>query len=267
MGISRHHILTIALGLALWSAGSEFLLYAQSDRLHSIDSLMNPLEDSTGICLRFDRKSIGTGTIREDGNPASYTFRWQNTGEKAMTVLRVTTTCGCVVPKFERTPVLPGKGDSLTVTYYPKGHPGKFNRKIMVYTDLSGTRPAAVLELKGYVEPAAKPTWNYPFAFGNLMLKRKEVKIDGDKIQTERILCMNAGDVPLTISADAGLLPSCLGVRCEPETIPPGGEADIIIRFRPEAGKTVPGQIPVVLEGIALPPSQRTLKIIIQPEK
>ena len=77
-------------------------------------------------------------------------------------------------------------------------------------------------------------------------------------------MCMNAGDVPLAIGADAGLLPPFLSLKCEPEVIPPGGEADIVVAFDPEA---VPMRmlsvIPVVLTGMDLPPSQRTIRVEI----
>ena len=233
-------------------------------REKTIDSLYCPEVSEAGASMHFRTKVIDTGTIDETAVPPEYGYTWTNTGDRPVTVLKVSTTCGCAVPSFDRQPVAPGESGSLTITYHPKGHPGKFERRIFVYTDLSGSRPAAVLSLKGYVEAADVPVWLYRYRMGNLCLRRTSVKFDGQKKGVERIMCMNAGDTPLTIGADAGLLPPFLTLRCEPETIPPGGEADIVVSYDPGA---VPMRmlkaVPVILTGLDLPPSQRTIQVEI----
>lgn len=235
-----------------------------SRREHLIDRLYNPEVQVAGKTLLFRSAVLDAGTIDEAAVPPEYEYVWTNTGDRPVTVLKVTTTCGCAVPSFDRHPVAPGDSASLKIKYHPKGHPGKFDRKIFVYTDLSGSVPAAVLSLKGYVRAAGVPVWLYRYQMGNLCMRRTSVKFNSDKKGVERIMCMNAGDVPLIIGADAGLLPPFLSLRCEPEVIPPGGEADIVVAFDPEA---VPMRmlsvIPVVLTGMDLPPSQRTIRVEI----
>ena len=235
-----------------------------SRREHLIDRLYNPEVQVAGKTLLFRSAVLDAGTIDEAAVPPEYEYVWTNTGDRPVTVLKVTTTCGCAVASFDRHPVAPGDSASLKIKYHPKGHPGKFDRKIFVYTDLSGSVPAAVLSLKGYVRAADVPVWLYRYQMGNLCLRRTSVKFSSDKKGVERIMCMNAGDVPLSIGADAGLLPPFLSLRCEPEVIPPGGEADIVVAFDPEA---VPMRmlsvIPVVLTGMDLPPSQRTIRVEI----
>ena len=235
-----------------------------SRREQLIDRLYNPEVQVAGKTLLFRSAVLDAGTIDEAAVPSEYEYVWTNTGDRPVTVLKVTTTCGCAVPSFDRHPVAPGDSASLKIKYHPKGHPGKFDRKIFVYTDLSGSVPAAVLSLKGYVKAAGVPVWLYRYQMGNLCMRRTSVKFSSDKKGVERIMCMNAGDVPLIIGADAGLLPPFLSLRCEPEVIPPGGEADIVVAFDPEA---VPMRmlsvIPVVLTGMDLPPSQRTIRVEI----
>lgn len=85
----------------------------------------------------------------------------------------------------------------------------------------------------------------------------------GDRPAVERILCQNAGDSPLTIGAETALLPPYIKVSCEPETIAPGETADIVIRFDPSAAPArMLDVIPIILTGISLPPSQRTVKAV-----
>ena len=46
-------------------------------------------------------------------------------------------TCGCAAATYGRQPVRAGGEGTVTVTYHPKGHPGSFDRRIFVYTQLS----------------------------------------------------------------------------------------------------------------------------------
>ena len=249
---------------AVWAAAlSAFPSAAQKSRAEFIDSLANPVTDSSGASMLFDSRCIDLGTIKEDGGAVSCRFRWKNAGKDTVTVVRIVTTCACAAPSYSSLPVAPGDTSGFVVKYYPKGHPGRIGRRIMVYTDRSGVRPACILELTGRVEPAVLPTWEYPVAFGPLLLRRKEVRIDGGKPQVERIMCLNAGKEPLTVAADENLLPPGFTVWCEPETVEAGGKADLYVRFRPEhASGRLPAKIPVILTGIPLPPSQRTITVL-----
>lgn len=233
------------------------------DRERIIDSLYNPRISEAGTVMDFVSEVIDAGEMDEDGGPQEYEFRWTNTGGTPVSVVKVTTTCGCAVPSFSRTPVMPGERSSLKVTYHPKGHPGKFDRRIFVYTDFSGARPAAVLSLKGNVKPAAAPVWLYRFQMGSLYLRRTEIRLDGNRKAVERIMCMNAGDTPLTIGVEEMLLPPYLSFRCEPAEIPPGGEADLVISYDPEAAPArMLNYVPLILTGLDLPPGQRTVKVV-----
>ena len=237
--------------------------YAQNGRERLIDSIAHPEISASGEMMLFMQTVVDVGTISEESAPREYEFHWTNVGEVPVTVLKVTTTCGCAVPSFDSRKVNPGEQSSLTVTYHPKGHPGTFDRRIFVYTDLSGAKPAAVLSLKGNVTPSSKPVWAFAYQMGNLYLKQREVRFSGESMATERIFCLNAGDRPLTVGVESKLLPPYLTFRCEPETIPPGEFADLVISFDPAA---VPvrllDSVPLILTGIDVPPSQRTVRVL-----
>ncbi len=229
-----------------------------------LDSLNNPPTVTSGSVMYFYEKHIDTGRIGEDDAPSSYTFRWRNVGNRPLVVTRVQTTCGCTVAEHDRQPVQQGGSGTVRVTYHPKGHPGSFQRKIFVYTQLSDKLPTAVLELTGQVEPSVMPTSAYPYAMGDLLLKQQSVRIGGQRLQTERIECLNAGSKPLRITADSHFLPSYIAFECEPATFGPGTTADLVIRFDPaKAPETLPEQVPVILEGVDAPPSRRTIRVRI----
>lgn len=250
---------------AVLSMVSAVSLSAQSERERLIDSLSSPEISATGSMLKFDVTVMAAGTMAEESSPEEFEFIWTNVGESPVSVTKVTTTCGCAIPSFETGPVQPGEKSSLKITYHPKGHPGKFDRRIFVYTDISGSRPAVMLRLVGNVIPSSRPVWAFPYQMGNLYLKQKEVKFSGEARAVERIFCLNAGDKPLKIGAETALLPPYLKFRCEPETIPPGEYADLVISFDPDASAMrLLKAVPVILTGIDLPPSRRTVTVVFE---
>ncbi|MDE6508277.1 MAG: DUF1573 domain-containing protein [Alistipes sp.] len=227
-----------------------------------LDSLANPATAPGGEAMRFDARCIDTGEIAEDDAPSTYTFRWRNTGNDPLVVTRIETTCGCAKAGYEKRPVAAGGKGEVKITYHPKGHPGHFRRKIFVYTQLSEKQPTAILELKGHATPSVVPTHDYDHAMGPLLLKQRTLRLTGTQVQTERIECLNAGKEPLRLKADAKLLPEYLIFECDPQTFEPGKTGDLVIRFDPaKAPQKLPAWIPVMIEGLALPPSQRTLRI------
>ena len=227
-----------------------------------LDSMAQPALAHGAQAMRFDRTRIETGAIGEDDGPKSFVFTWRNTGDKPLVITRVKTTCGCAVPTFDKRPVKPGEKASVTVTYHPKGHPGRFVRKIFIFTQLAGNAPSATLELAGEVIPSARPTYAYPHAHGNLLLKQEEIRIEGTRPQVETIECLNGGNDTLRVRIDTRILPPCVRARFAPEALPPGGVGELTVRFDPAAGKA-PGRIPLFLRGLGLQPGQSTVMVRI----
>ncbi len=131
-------IATLALGAALlFGTGS---LRAQTALLvprATLDSLAHPAAVSGGEAMRFESTTLAVGSIDEDAAPATHTFRWRNEGEKPLVVTRVETSCGCVRASFSKAPVSRGQWAEIAVAYLPKGQPGFFQRRTLVFTQLS----------------------------------------------------------------------------------------------------------------------------------
>lgn len=248
--------LTVVLAMA--ACGT---LRAQEFRIlprELLDSVANPVAAADSP-MRFEQSRMDAGTIGEDDAPSEYVYRWRNDGERPLVITGVKTGCGCVTAAYDKNPVAAGEESTLCVTYNPKGHPGRFNRKISVYTQLS-MAPSAVLELSGSVTPSEMPVHEYRHAFGPLRLKQTRVRIDGSGRSAERIEVLNAGGEELRIAADSEALPAYVRVMCEPDTIRPGAKADIEIAFDPaDVGTALPEKVPVVLKGLDLPAESRTI--------
>lgn len=227
-----------------------------------LDSMAQPALAHGAQAMRFDRTRIETGAIGEDDGPKSFVFTWRNTGDKPLVITRVKTTCGCAVPTCGKRPVKPGETDSVTVTYHPKGHPGRFVRKIFIFTQLAENAPSATLELAGEVIPSARPTYAYPHARGNLLLKQEEIRFDAAERRSESIECLNGGNDTLRVRIDTRILPPCIRAEFTPAELLPGEVGELTVRFDPAAGKA-PGRIPLFLRGLGLQPGQSTVMIRI----
>lgn len=229
-----------------------------------LDSMANPALANGAQAMRFVAKRIETGPIGEDDGPKNYRFEWQNVGDKPLAITRITTTCGCAAPSWDRQPVKPGEKATVTVTYHPKGHPGSFTRKIFLFTQLAANAPTAILELSGEVIPSARPTYAYPHARGNLLLKQEAIHLDPQLKAVERIECLNGGNDTLRIGVDTRILPLCIRAGFKPEVLRPGEIGELTVRFDPTAGRA-PQRVPLFLRGVGLPPSQSAVTVYFDP--
>lgn len=64
--------------------------------------------------LVVDQTSVDRGQVRI-GPPLTQSFRLTNRGEQTLTITGVTSTCGCLAPKLERTNLAPNECATLTV--------------------------------------------------------------------------------------------------------------------------------------------------------
>lgn len=225
-----------------------------------MDSIAHPPLAEGHEAMRFERERIETGEIAEAAEPPSYRFIWRNEGGMPLVVTRVTTSCGCLTTTFDKRPVLAGGTGSLTATYHPRRHPGHFDRRIFIYTQLSERQPTAILSLTGTVKPDADRSADYPIAAGSLRLRRGEVRFEGDRVQTERIACYNAGERPRLLRADTLLTPSCITLTGDPEQLEASAEGDLVIRFDPaKVSGRLPTRAMLVIDGGEVPPRQRSV--------
>ncbi|MFQ7386853.1 MAG: DUF1573 domain-containing protein [Alistipes sp.] len=189
-----------------------------------LDSLAHPATAAGGAeAMRFERTLIDAGHIGEDDVPPVYTFRWRNTGGKPLVVTRVQTTWAA--PRRAGTkPVAPGGEGAVTVTYRP-GTSGVSTGGFSS-TPSSRTRSQRRSSASGaQSRPRCARTTTIPMRW-RAALKQRTVRFGRtDKVQSERIECLNAGDKPLTPLCDEGFAATGLSFACEPATLAPGAKA------------------------------------------
>lgn len=236
-----------------------------------LDSIANPVEAERGSLMKFDTKRIVTGEIGEDEIPV-YDFRFVNIGDKPLEIRHITTSCGCVSAKCDERGIQPGDSGKISVTYYPKGHPGRFERRIFVYTDLSGTKPAAVLYLVATVRQGNDRSYLFPHQLGRIRMKVREFTFRSDMKDVVCLDFLNTGDSPVTPRIAEALLPAYIKAWCETPEVQPGREGEICIAFDPDkfagvaAGRTGENavvRVPLILEGLGVPPRESAIMLNI----
>ncbi len=97
--------------------------------------------------LSFTTSEIDYGTIHQNDN-GERTFTFTNTGDAPIVISQVKTSCGCTVPSYSKTPILPNETSEIKVKY-ATNRIGVFKKTITVISNASEANK--VLYIKGEV--------------------------------------------------------------------------------------------------------------------
>ena len=220
---------------------------------------VSPRLSADSSALAFDFLTLETPAgLSEDSEPVCLEFPLRNVSDREVRISRIVSSCNCVRVSMPEQVLGPGQEAVLSAVYYPAGHPGKFRRRIFIYTGASDSHPAAVLNINADVAWKTGPEAEYPFACGALRLRRNTVEISS-KPETIHIRCLNAGERALTVTAETAFVPFPLTFNCKPERLEPGARGVIVIETR--AGASVEGEFPVMLKGTMARPSEAVIII------
>jgi hypothetical protein len=93
--------------------------------------------------LVFSEYEYDFGKISE-GEKVAHIFSFENKGPGNLVIKSASTSCGCTVPKYDRSPIPPGKGGNLEVVFDSGGRSGIQTKTISVRSN----SPAEVVILK-----------------------------------------------------------------------------------------------------------------------
>ena len=103
--------------------------------------------------IRFDKLTYNFGTFSEKNPVQKCSFTFTNNGTAPLVVNQAVASCGCTVPSYTKTPIMPGEKGEIKVTYNGKGaFPGHFKKTITVRTN--GETELTRLYIEGVMEEA-----------------------------------------------------------------------------------------------------------------
>ena len=227
-----------------------------------LQEVANPALSADSASLSFEQKHIIAEPMNEDDAPRTIVYRFTNIGKETLAIKRLVFTCSCASAVCPVKEVAPGTTAEISVIYNPKGHPGKFERKIFVYTQ-DGNVPAAVLRLSVEVASGADLSQEWPIQMGCIRLRRSEVAFSAGAKGVEQLRFINLSGKPLALQCEEPFLPECLSFRTEPEVVEDGAEGVIVISYDP----SLPGardSMNVILKGLGLPPTKSSITVRIK---
>ena len=222
--------------------------------------------------LAFDTTELSLTSLSEDSEPVTVVFPVKNVSSRTIYLTRVSSSCSCLQPEpFDGFLKLsPGESYEIRAVYNPEGHPGKFSRKLFVYTAASEDTPAAVLTVNADVAWSSNPETEFPVRCGNLLLARAEVMLSGGeklpagKKEIVSIRCYNASSKAMRLSAQTDFVPFPVVMHCEPQVLRSGERGRIVLEIGGDgvAGGVASGEYPIFLKGCGARPSES--KIILK---
>ena len=169
------------------------------------------------------------GTIREEDGKVSCVMRVVNTGDSALVVLRVRTSCGCTAVDYTREPLAPGDTGRVSITYSPKNRPGEFEKDIFVYTNAREQRSRLIIKGNVIPEPCTLDK-EYPVAVGALRLSGSLLpigEVTRGRGRTAYLSGYNASRDTLVVTTMH--VPPHLQANAVPDTVPPGAVTTLTV--------------------------------------
>lgn len=107
-----------------------------------------------GLTLLSDEIDMGSFEATET-RMGSVTVR--NDGDSPLTIVRVTSDCGCTVPSYPRGQLMPGDTATISVKFDGKGRePGIFKKVVRISSENASERSRHLLFIKGKILRAVR---------------------------------------------------------------------------------------------------------------
>ncbi|CAM3305886.1 DUF1573 domain-containing protein [Zobellia roscoffensis] len=98
--------------------------------------------------IEFKSETVDYGEIQK-GADGVRIFEFTNTGQAPLIISKVSSSCGCTIPKKPEDPILPGKTGEISVKY-DTNRVGPIRKAITVISNAD--TPTKVLKIKGEVK-------------------------------------------------------------------------------------------------------------------
>ena len=269
MALIRFILVCIAVMSSAMTAAAQLRMVSKE----KLEQVSDPRHSADSAFLAFDTRHIVAEPMNEDDTPKTFVYRFTNVGEHALQIKRLVSSCSCTAAVCTVREVAPGASAEISVRYNPAGHPGKFERKVFVYTQ-DGNDPSAVLKLSVDVSAGADLSGEWPVQMGSVRLRRSEVTFKAGEKAVETLRFINAGDRTLTLDVDRDFLPACLSVTFSSAegssqsslsmTFSPGEEGVMKLSFDPSVSGARE-TMKVILKGLGLPPTRSTVTVFLCP--
>ena len=192
--------------------------------------LLSPAVMAQGVATWLET-SHDFGTFREQDGKVTCEMRLVNTGDSALVITRVRSSCGCTATDYTRAPLQPGDTGRVRLTYNPRLRPGEFSKDVFVYT--TGSTARTTLVIKGNVIPCDDTLDDqYPDAVGSIRLNGTTLplgEVTRPRGRMAYISGYNASTDTMVVTTSRA--PRHITAQAVPDTVPPGAVTTITVHF------------------------------------
>ena len=202
-------------------------------------SKLDPSKFSKGV-IQFEKTSHDFGKLNEHDSPVTHRFAFRNIGKESLFIKNVKASCGCTSPNWSKEALAPGDTGYIEATYSPRGHPGGFNKSLLV---ISNTADSSIsLFIAGNVIEKIKTIEElYKDTIGNIRINSRYLDlgiVNNKEIITKEFKLFNAGEKTVEFGS-IKKSPSHLKITFDPKILPSKKEGRLIIRFNPSTKNEV----------------------------
>lgn len=141
-------VLTLFFALAIISCNNEGEKKLDTKVVNNAKSASEGMKVYEAPRMTFKTTEHDFGKVI-DGELVRYSYRYTNTGKSDLIISKVSTSCGCTVPTYDKNPLPPGESSLIEVIFDSRGKKGFQNKTITV---LANTVPnKTVLRLKANI--------------------------------------------------------------------------------------------------------------------
>lgn len=180
---------------------------------------------------RWLEETYDFGAFEEEGGLVTCGFRFINDGASPVAIVSARATCGCTIPQYPRSEILPGDTATVNVKFDPTGRPGRFEKK--VYIDLSDGSQRKTLRITGVVIGSASTLRSrYPVEAGGMRLMSEAIAFgDVKKGQSKAVFFEVYNASADTLKPEWENLPPYIYATTLSPSIPPGEQTSYSVTF------------------------------------
>lgn len=105
-----------------------------STALVEIDKTAGQSNNEGMPAITFQKEEHDFGQVI-DGEKLTYSFKFENTGDKPLIISNAKGSCGCTVPEWPREPIKSGGKGEIVVTFNSSGRTGLQNKAVTLTTN------------------------------------------------------------------------------------------------------------------------------------
>ena len=101
--------------------------------------------------ITFEKNEHDFGNVKQ-GDKVSYDFKFTNTGETDLVIADAKGSCGCTVPEYPKSPIKPGDGGSIKVSFDTTGKSGQNTKSVTLTCNIKEEKKFVIV--RANIEPS-----------------------------------------------------------------------------------------------------------------